>query len=89
MNKLDSLAIAAKTRATMLRDSFKESLTNKKFGDSQVVVALVLIVVAVGLAIIFRAQVNNIIALVSEKVQGAVNDLASKATSEIGDGTLK
>lgn len=72
MNKLDRLAIAAKTRATMLKDS----LTSKKLGDSQVVVALVLIVVAVGLAIIFRNQVNIIIANVASKVQGAVNDLA-------------
>lgn len=72
MNKLDRLAIAAKTRATMLKDS----LTSKKLGDSQVVVALVLIVVAVGLAIIFRNQVNIIIANVASRVQGAVNDLA-------------
>lgn len=73
MNKLDRLAIAAKTRATMLKDS----LTSKKLGDSQVVVALVLIVVAVGLAIIFRNQVNIIIANVASRVQEAVNSLAS------------
>lgn len=77
MNKLDRLAIAAKTRATMLKDSFKESLTSKKLGDSQVVVALVLIVVAVGLAIIFRNQVNIIIKNVATRVQKAVNDLAN------------
>lgn len=77
MNKLDRLAIAAKTRATMLKDSFKESLTSKKLGDSQVVVALVLIVVAVGLAIIFRNQVNIIIQNVATRVQKAVNDLAN------------
>lgn len=73
MNKLDRLAIAAKTRATMLKDS----LTSKKLGDSQVVVALVLIVVAVGLAIIFRNRVNIIIANVASRVQEAVNSLAS------------
>ena len=73
MNKLDRLAIAAKTRATMLKDS----LTSKKLGDSQVVVALVLIVVAVGLAIIFRNQINIIIANVASRVQEAVNDLAN------------
>ena len=72
MNKLDRLAIAAKTRATMLKDS----LTSKKLGDSQVVVALVLIVIAVGLAIIFRNQVSIIITNVASRVQEAVNDLA-------------
>lgn len=73
MNKLDRLAISAKTKAAMLKEKF----TNKEFGDSQVVVALVLIVVAVGLAIIFRNQVNIIIANVASRVQEAVNDLAT------------
>lgn len=82
MNKLDRLAIAAKTRATMLKDSLKDSLTNKKLGDSQVVVALVLIVVAVGLAIIFRNQVNIIIANVASRVQEAVNALADGAVDK-------
>lgn len=77
MNKLDRLAIAAKTRATMLKDSFKESLTSKKFGDSQVVVALILIVVAIGLCYIFRKQVNDIIDLVATNVKTAVNNLSS------------
>lgn len=84
MNKLDRLAIAAKTRATMLKDS----LTSKKLGDSQVVVALVLIVVAVGLAIIFRNQVNIIIANVASRVQEAVNDLA-KGVVDNTAGTVR
>lgn len=83
MNKLDRLAIAAKTRATMLKDSFKESLTSKKLGDSQVVVALILIVVAIGLCYIFRKQVNDIIELVATNVKTAVNNLSSGA----GNGT--
>lgn len=83
MNKLDRLAIAAKTRATMLKDS----LTSKKLGDSQVVVALVLIVVAVGLAFIFRNQVNIIITDVASKVQEAVSDLA-KGAIDTTNGTV-
>lgn len=77
MNKLDSLAITAKTKALMVKESMKEALTSKKMGDTQVVVALILIVVAVGLAIIFRNQINIIIANVATRVQEAVNDLAS------------
>ena len=72
MNKLDRLAISAKIKAAML----KERLTNKEFGDSQVVVALVLIVVAVGLAIIFRNEVNTIISNVATRVSVVVNQLA-------------
>lgn len=84
MNKLDRLAIAAKTRATMLKDS----LTSKKLGDSQVVVALVLIAVAIGLAFIFRKQVNIIITKVASRVQEAVNSLASGAIDNTaGTGT--
>lgn len=83
MNKLDRLAITAKTKATML----KNYLTSKKPGDSQVVVALVLIVVAVGLAIIFRNQVNIIIANVASRVQEAVNDLAAGAVNDTA-GTI-
>lgn len=79
MNKLNNLAITARTKAFMMKESMKEALTSKKMGDSQVVVALVLIVVAVGLAIIFRNQINIIIANVASRVQEAVNDLASGA----------
>lgn len=81
MNKLDRLAIATKTRATLLKDSFKESLTSKKLGDSQVVVALILIVVAIGLCYIFRKQVNDIIELVATNVKTAVNNLSSGAVN--------
>ena len=75
MNKLDRLAISAKIKTAML----KEKLTNKEFGDSQVVVALVLIVVAVGLAIIFRNEVNTIISNVATRVSVVVNQLADGA----------
>lgn len=77
MDKMNRLAIMARTKAFMAKEAVKEALTEKKFGDSQVVVALVLIVVAVGLAIIFRNQINIIIANVSTRVNDAVNDLAS------------
>ena len=73
MNRLDKLAINAKIKAA----AFKESLTSKKMGDSQIVVALILIVVAVGLAIIFRNQINSIIQNVATYVQKTVNSLGA------------
>ena len=73
MNRLDKLAINAKIKAA----AFKESLTSKKMGDSQIVVALILIVVAVGLAIIFRNQINSIIQNVATYVQNSVNQLGA------------
>ena len=71
MNRLDKLAINAKIKAA----AFMESLKTKKMGDSQIVVALILIVVAVGLAIIFRNQINEIITSVAKYVQETVNNL--------------
>ena len=71
MNRLDKLAINAKIKAA----AFKESLTSKKMGDSQIVVALILIVVAVGLAIIFRNQINIIVKNVATYVQNTINEL--------------
>lgn len=73
MNRLDKLAINAKIKAA----AFKESLASKKMGDSQIVVALILIVVAVGLAIIFRNQINEIIKSVAKYVQETVNGLGN------------
>ena len=71
MNRLDKLAINAKIKAA----AFKESLTSKKMGDSQIVVALILIVVAVSLAIIFRNQINIIVKNVATYVQNTINEL--------------
>lgn len=85
MNRLDKLAINAKVRAT----AFKERLASKKMGDSQIVVALILIVVAVGLAIIFRNQINEIIKNVANYVQNAVQQLGNgnvNAYNNIKDG---
>lgn len=75
MNRLDRLVISAKNRATVI----KNSLMEKEFGDSQVVVALILIVVAIGLCFVFRNQVNNIIQGVANKVNTAINALSSGA----------
>lgn len=53
------------------------TVVSKLPGDSQVVVALILIVVAIGLCIIFRNEVNTIIQNVAGKVTDAVNNLSA------------
>lgn len=53
------------------------AVVSKLPGDSQVVVALILIVVAIGLCIIFRNEVNTIIQNVAGKVTDAVNNLSA------------
>ena len=79
MNRLDKLAINAKIKA----EAFMESLKTKKMGDSQIVVALILIVVAVGLAIIFRNQINAIITNVATYVQNTVNKLGEGSLTNV------
>ena len=59
----------------MRRDSKKQVL-HKEHGDSQVVVALILIVVAIGLCILFQDKVKGIIGTVSTKIETAIDDLA-------------
>lgn len=77
MSRLDTLLISMKTKAATL----KNSLVSKQHGDSQVVVALILIVVALGLAIIFRNEVNDIITSIADRVGEAVNQLADGAVN--------
>lgn len=55
----------------------KQKITEKMSGDSQVVVALILIVVALGLCIIFRNQVNTILQNIATRVSDTVNSLAA------------
>lgn len=81
MNKLDKLVISAKIKAGMLKDS----LTSKKMGDSQIVVALILIVVAIGLALLFKDQVADIIKKISTTVSTNADDLAKKAAGTTGN----
>ena len=77
MSRTDSLVITAKTKAQFGCRRAKEAVTCKLNGDSQLVVALVLIAVAVGLCIIFREQVETIMANLISTISEAITDLAS------------
>ena len=72
MKKIDALLISAQTKAQ--RGIAK--LAAKKSGDSQIVVALVLIAVAVGLCIIFRNQIKNIMDNLTTSIGGSIQNLA-------------
>lgn len=74
MKKIDALLISAQTKAQ--RGVAK--LAAKKSGDSQIVVALVLIAVAVGLCIIFRNQIKGIMANLTNSIGNSINTLSSE-----------
>lgn len=81
MSRVDSLVITAKTKAQFGFRRAKEAVTSKLNGDSQIVVALVLIAVAVGLCIIFREQIETIMANLINTISAAIIDLANPDTN--------
>lgn len=60
-NKLELALISVQNRAIMAGSRLKDRLTNKEDGDSNLVVVLLLIAIAVGLCIIFRAQMKEML----------------------------
>lgn len=74
MKKIDALFISAQTKVQ--RGIAK--LAAKKSGDSQIVVALVLIAVAVGLCIIFRNQIKEIMANLTGSISNSIKTLSSE-----------
>ena len=58
-----------------------ERLFRKENGDSNIITVLVLSVVAVGLCIIFRNEVKEIVENVCEKTSAAIDSLVSGAVN--------
>lgn len=53
-------------------------LFRKENGDSNVMTILILVVVALGLCIIFRNTIKDIMEMISKKVKAGVNSLANE-----------
>lgn len=88
MNMINRLAVKAEVKAFGMRakaadvkTKISEKVHNKKFGAQEVVVALVLVVVAVGLCFIFKEQASGIIKTVGKTVTDKTTDLASSTTT--------
>jgi uncharacterized alkaline shock family protein YloU len=82
MDRINSLVISAKIK---MAKAF-EKMTSKENGDSQLVVALVLIAVAVGLCIIFRNQISNIMRNALNSISNSINNmLAGTISSSAGE----
>jgi hypothetical protein len=79
MNKLDKFIVSAKVKAMQAEKKVTDFLT-KESGDSQVVVALILIAVAVGLCLIFKKTAMDIMSNVKGQVTNAVTNLVSNET---------
>ena len=75
-NKLELALISVQNRAIMAGSRMKDRLTNKEDGDSNLVVVLLLIAVAVGLCIIFR-----------DKMKTMLDNIFNSVTTEVGKFT--
>lgn len=75
-NKLELALISVQNRAIMAGSRLKDRLTNKEDGDSNLVVVLLLIAVAVGLCIIFR-----------DKMKTMLDNIFNSVTTEVGKFT--
>lgn len=74
MKRLDTLVIGAQVKAGK---AVEKLLTKKENGDSQVVVALVLVAVAVGLCVVFQDAIRGLLNNLINSVQGKVNNLVN------------
>lgn len=86
MNKLDTLVIKGQIKAMQAKSKLEEALTNKLSklsGDSQLVVALVLIAVAVGLCILFRETLKDIMTNLFNTIKTAIENLSKGTVSPI------
>lgn len=75
-NKLELVLISVQNRAIMAGSRMKDRLTNKENGDSNLVVVLMLIAVAVGLCIMFR-----------DKMKTMLETIFTSVTTEVGKFT--
>lgn len=76
-NKLELALISVQNRAIMAGSRMKDRLTNKEDGDSNLVVALLLIVVAVGLCITFRSKISDLLSSIFKSVNKQVDTFTS------------
>lgn len=78
-NKLELALISVQNRAIMAGSRMKDRLTNKEDGDSNLVVVLLLIAVAVGLCITFRTKISDMLTNIFTNVNKQVDTFSGGA----------
>lgn len=76
-NKMNSLFIQAKIRKEQMKDRLARKFLQKHEGVDGIVVALILIVIAVGIGIFFRNTIMEAIAAALNTVQSKITALFS------------
>ncbi len=85
-NKLELALISVQNRAIMAGSRMKDRLTNKEDGDSNLVVVILLIAIAVGLCIIFRDKMKTVLENTLTSVTNQVNDFTKGGAAAGGAG---
>lgn len=73
MSKVETKLMAAKAKV----QSWTRTMTSKMDGDSQLVVALVLIAVAIGLCVIFRDTIHKVMSDLFTTIGGAITNMST------------
>ena len=76
-NKLELALISVQNRAIMAGSRMKDRLTNKEDGDSNLVVVLLLIAVAISVCITFRTQISGLLTKIFNNVNTQVDTFTS------------
>lgn len=77
--KAEIAAFGMRTKAADIKTKIGEKVHNKKIGSQEVVVALVLVVVAVALCIVFKTTATSMINTTGTKVTESVGKLVDDA----------
>lgn len=85
-NKLELALISVQNRAIMAGSRMKDRLTNKENGDSNLVVVLLLIAIAVGLCITFRSKISDMLDTIFNTTQGKITEFTGGAAGGAGAG---
>lgn len=72
---IKNLLITAKCNALTIKNKVASVVTKKQNGDAQLVVALVLVAVAIGLCIFFREQIGTVMENLLSHVTQTIEDM--------------
>lgn len=76
-NKMSSLFIQAKIKKGQIKEGFAQKFLKKHEGIDGIIVALILIVIAVGIGIFFRNTIMDVLSSALNTVQSKISALFS------------
>lgn len=76
-----NLIIKAQCKALALKNRVAGKITDKENGDSQLVVALILVAVAIGLCLLFRTEIKDAMTDLFSSIGSTIDNLGKEAAA--------